>query len=191
MIIIWDIDDVLNHLMNSWLSDWQQETNDHSIKFTNLTENPPHNILGINLESYYESLDVFRNSEIARSQKPNQVLIEWFRKYGSLHTHIALTARPLQTMANQAWWIYHNFGQWIHTVAVVPALRDTETNQRFKNKAQYIQWLGKGDIFVDDNAENVAAVAKLGLRSFLFPQPWNKNQQSEHEFIEDLTKELT
>lgn len=191
MIVFWDIDDVLNRLMCSWLADWQQDREDYLIKFSGLSENPPHNILGISLETYYKSLDDFRNSEKAKSQKPNPILMEWFCKHGAHHTHIALTARPLPTMANQAWWIYHNFGEWIHTVAVVPALREQKNRKRLKNKSQYIQWLGKGDIFVDDSTENVAAVAKLGLRSFLYPQPWNENRQTEAEFIKTLTKELT
>ena len=190
MLIIWDTDDVLNKLMDSWLTSWQQESSNDAVKFSELTQNPPHKILGIDLETYYSSLDGFRNSAKARELKPNQSLLKWFSKYGSRHNHIALTARPLNTMSNQAWWIYNNFGQWIHTVAVVPALRDSKSKQRLKNKTQYIQWLGKGDIFVDDNAENVAEVAKLGLKTFLFPQPWNENNQSEAEFIEEFTMEL-
>ncbi len=190
MVIIWDIDDVLNNLMDSWLTAWQQETNNYAIKFSELTENPPHKILGIDRETYHSSLDNFRNSVKAREMKPNQALLNWFREYGSNYGHIALTARPLNTMSNQAWWIYQNFGEWTHTLAVVPSLRDPGTRQRFKNKAEYIAWLNKGDIFVDDNAENISAVAKLGLKSFLFPQPWNKNNQSEAEFIAEFTKEL-
>ena len=190
MVIIWDIDDVLNNLMDSWLTAWQQEANNYAIKFFELTENPPHKIMGIDLETYYKLLDTFRNSEKAKEMKPNQSLLNWFCKYGSHHDHIALTARPLNTMSNQAWWTYQNFGKWIHTLAVVPSLRDTANNLKFRNKAEYIAWFNKGDIFVDDNTENVKAVAKLGLNSFLFPQPWNQNNQSEAEFIEKFTKEL-
>ena len=190
MVIIWDIDDVLNNLMDSWLTTWQQEPNSDAISFSELTENPLHKILGIDLETYHISLDTFRNSEKAKKLKPNRSLLKWFSEYGSRHNHIALTARPLNTMSNQAWWTYQNFGESIHTVAVVPTLRDPKTRQTFKNKAEYIGWLDKGDIFVDDNTENVAEVTKLGLKSFLFPQPWNKNRQSEAEFIEEFSKEL-
>ena len=190
MIIIWDIDDVLNNLMDSWLSAWQLETNNDATKFSELTQNPPLKILSIDLETYYRSLDAFRNSAKARELKPNQSLLKWFREYGQHHNHIALTARPLKTMSNQAWWIYQNFGEWIHTLAVVPTLRDPKIRQRFKNKAEYLDWLNQGDIFVDDNAENVAEVARLGLKSLLFPQPWNDNNQSEADFIKEFTKEL-
>jgi len=187
MLIIWDVDDVLNHLMRDWFFFWQNLNHNQTTKFDELHDNPPHTILEISLNEYLNSLDEFRNLEKARSLEPNQHLLQWFHQYGSHHTHIALTARPLTTMSNQAWWVYKNFGLWIHTVAVVPAARDAENPMRFKKKAQYIEWLGKGDLFVDDNHENVAAVAKLGLQTLLYPQPWNNSRQSEAELIKQLT----
>lgn len=190
MLIIWDVDDVLNGLMLAWFSAWRIVNGVEELEFADLTENPPSKLLGVSPESYYQSLDHFRNSEKAKRLTPNPLLLQWFRQYGHNHTHIALTARPMSTMANQAWWLYRYFGGWIHTLGVVPPSRDQQNLGRFKNKAEYIKWLGKGDVFVDDSLMNVADVADVGIKTYLYPQPWNGNQQSEAEFVERFTEDL-
>ena len=59
--IVWDVDDVLNNLMQSWLETaWLPAHPACQITYRLLTENPPHHLLGISKIEYLQSLDDFR-----------------------------------------------------------------------------------------------------------------------------------
>jgi len=176
--IIWDVDDVLNDLMYSWFQEYRFKYNYNSrLNYQGLFQNPPHEIMGITINEYQISLDNFRNSEKGRSLKPNQQIINWLRKNGAKFRHIALTARPKQTIPALAEWIFIYFGEWIRTVSFIPAYRGNEKLFVYdKTKADFLNWLDKADYFIDDSEENIKAVEKTGITSLLFPQPWNRGE---------------
>ena len=81
-IIVWDVDDVLNRLMDSWLKSWNQK-NDLNVALMNIKDNPPHEILKISKETYFNSLDDFRNSEAGINVEENSIVKNWFENHGS------------------------------------------------------------------------------------------------------------
>ena len=103
---------------------------------------------------------------------------------------MACSARPIHTMPNQAWWIYHNYGQWIHTVHVAGTGRNKEMDYKNISKADFISWIDKEVLFIDDSEENVNAVSETGSETMLYPQPWNSSKHSEEEFIAKLNEKL-
>jgi len=176
--IIWDVDDVLNDLMHSWFKEYRRVYDPNSnLSYDDLIQNPPHEILGITLNEYKLSLDNYRNSEKGRNLKPNEQIINWLRKDGAKFRHIALTARPKQTIPFLAEWIFHHFGDWIRTLSFIPSYRENEKLLVYdKTKVDFLNWLGKADYFIDDSEENIKAAEKIGITSFLFPQPWNNGK---------------
>ena len=195
MLILWDVDDVLNQLMKEWLKNWhrQEGAGRPHVSFDQLTENPPYNQVGISLQEYHQLLDKFRNSPAGRDLIPNKQVLQWFNQYGRGHIHIALTARPVLTMSNQAAWIYDHFGQWIQSVVAVAPVRKHVGNQQpaaFQTKAAYAQWLGKPSVLIDDNQENIASVKGICSFALLFPRPWNESRQRVDEVLSQLTQYL-
>jgi hypothetical protein len=195
MLILWDVDDVLNQLMKEWLKSWHQQdgVGQSHLSFDQLTDNPPHKQIGISLEEYYRSLDEFRNSLTARDLIPNRQVLHWFNQHGKGHVHIALTARPVLTMPNQAAWIYDHFGQWIQSVVTVAPARkhvDRQQHGTFETKVAYAKWLGKPSVLIDDNQENIASVKGICPFALLFPQPWNASRQKADEVLSQLTEYL-
>lgn len=188
-IIIWDVDDVLNRLMYSWLKHLNQEMG-LKFKLNDINENPPHRILGITRDDYFISLDIFRNSEAGKQVQANNTLKNWFKKYGHRYNHMACTARPINTMPNQAWWVFHHFGRWIHTVHSSHTSRDMMKNRRKNTKAEFISVINKKVLFIDDLEENINDVSKTGADTILYPHPWNISTNSEQEFIEELNNKL-
>jgi 5'(3')-deoxyribonucleotidase len=185
--IIWDVDDVLNDLMRDWLETWWLKGHpDSAITYQDISQNPPNNILGISVEEYLASLDVFRNSE-GLKMKPVSEVLDWFEKYGSRFRHIALTAVPLRAADTSAAWVIKYFGKWIRSFNFVPSARQDEVIPVYdKTKANYLQWWGKGDIFIDDNLVNVQNVQELGINAILMPAPWNGNKNSKTDILNSL-----
>jgi uncharacterized HAD superfamily protein len=175
--IVWDIDDVLNDSTRIWLEHcWLPAHHDCTLKYENVTENPPHRLLGVTREEYLESLDEFRLSAQAGAMIPEKHLITWFRKKGSGFRHIALTARPRKTVSPALDWMLRYFGNWFQTFSFVPAGRPGEApGHPDHNKAGFLSWLGKADYFIDDNHENVKAARQLGIAAFLVSRPWNNS----------------
>lgn len=187
--IIWDVDDVLNDLMYSWFKEYQRVYDPNSnLSYHDLTQNPPHEILGITLNEYKLSLDNYRNSEKGRNLKPNEQIINWLRKDGAKFRHIALTARPKQTIPFLAEWIFHHFGDWIRTLSFIPSYREDEKLPVYdKTKTDFIIWLGKVDYFIDDSEENIKVAEKIGITSFLFPQPWNDGKPTVKKILKKIS----
>jgi len=185
--IIWDVDDVLNDLMKEWLEKhWLPLHPECTVRYENLTENPPHNILHISIENYRKSLDEFR-STCGSELRPVSEVYDWFKVNGSNFRHMALTAVPLSLAHISAAWVCKYFGMWIRSFHVVPSPRSTDPHFFYdRSKKEYLVWLKKGDIFVDDNLENISGAEDLGMKTIIIPHPWNKTCGSTYENLQLL-----
>lgn len=176
--IVWDVDDVLNDLMYRWfIRAWLSEHPDCMIEYSGLRKNPPHAALGVAKEEYLASMDAFRKTNAGIHLTPNAEVLEWFAAYGSRFRHIALTARPLESAPDVAAWVMRHFGIWIRCFGVVPT-RATEGVPLYdRGKGDFLRWLGKGDLLVDDTQWNLNQASELGLKVITWPQPWNDSKQ--------------
>ena len=183
--IVWDIDDVLNDLTRGWFeTDWLPTHPGCRLTYDDLKVNPPHDLLGVPESEYLASLDRFRLSPAAAGCKPDASLIEWFRKRGDRYRHVALTARPLDTIASAVQWLTTYFGQWFQTVGFVPSDRPGRRSKGVdRTKGDYLKWLTHADFFIDDNAENCRAAEGLGIRAFLCAQPWNGSRRNVMDIV--------
>ena len=120
---------------------------------------------------YFNSLDEFRNSEAGKNLQPNDTIKSWFKIHGNKFNHLSCTPRPIDSMPNQAWWIYDNYCQWIHTVHAVGTNRDGDTNYQTEPKGDFISWINKEVVFVDDSEKNITAVSTTGAETILYHQP--------------------
>jgi hypothetical protein len=174
MTIVWDIDDVLNHLMQEWFErEWKPAHPQCGLGYAGIRANPPHHILGIDESEYLDSLDRFRLSEAGRQMAPDASVLEWFAAHGRGLRHVALTSRPLEVAGAAAEWVLRHFGAYIRAFGVAPCRSGANTPRYDASKSEFLAWWGKADLLVDDNRENIAAAAELGIRGVLFPQPWN------------------
>ncbi|GAB6183705.1 hypothetical protein [Thermodesulfovibrio hydrogeniphilus] len=189
--IVWDIDDVLNNLMEQWFYEkWLREHSDFKLSYSDLTENPPHKILGITIEEYQESLDEFRLTSYM-NLKPNSEVIDWFNNYGSSFRHIVLTSTPLHTSPIVANWVYTYFCRWIRTIHVIPSYRSYDNSPVYEsNKGEFFDWFLPVDLVIDDSITNVNFVTKKGVKAILWPQPWNKIKRSVSETLLLINKIL-
>jgi len=184
--IAWDVDDVLNDLMASWFDHWRKGRM-CGVRYEDLKENPPAGILGMDMRQYLASLDEFRLSPLYQEMLPVGPVLEWFRKNGSRYRHIALTAVPFRASAASARWVLKNLGVWVRTFHFVPSSRRDECLPVYdENKAAFIEWMGKIDVFIDDNPEQIRAADMAGVRTFLFPRPWNVGGKNVEELLGEL-----
>lgn len=191
-IIVWDIDDVLNDLTKEWFTSFSLDINiTCSLKFEDLKENPPHNLLGITEEFYIKSLDKFRKEQ-GHKLKPLMETLSWFERKGDRYFHIALTATPFFYVPLSAEWLFNNYGKWFNSFNFVPSKREGDGYRyRFSTKLSLIKLFRNIDAFIDDNESNIEDVSTIGVKTFLFPRPWNKSQYSSvNEFFEDLDRFL-
>ena len=186
--IVWDVDDVLNDLMHRWLEDYKAHNPLlSSLKYKHLVKNPPHDILDISLDDYLISLDQFRLDNKKANLVPNQQILSWFHQFGKDFRHLALTARPKDTVSILSQWVFEHFGNWIRTVSFIPSSRKGRDLITYdKSKADFLIWLGKADYFIDDSPENIQLASSMGINSLLFPQPWNGFLIPVEEILEKL-----
>jgi len=188
LTIVWDVDDVLNDLMRQWFTNcWMTENPESHLSYGDLTSNPPHTALRISRNQYLNSLDEFRKTKKALALEPNPALLEWMRRYGERFRHIALTARPLASAPNVADWVIRHFGAWIRCFGVVHTRENDGLPVYDRDKGGFLDWIKCGDIMVDDSTENIRHAQLRGLKTLLYPQPWNDSDMS----IEDLLNRLT
>jgi len=189
LTIAWDVDDVLNDLMFSWFNKaWKVEHPDSKVSFSEISQNPPDCVLGISRAEYLASLDQFRAADDARMMTPNASILTWLNQFGASYRHIALTARPLGSTPYAAEWLFRHFGGFIRTFAVVPTRLADGLPSYDRDKADYLAWLDKVDILVDDSEENIRGAERLGIRGVLYPQPWNRAPQTPDEILRSLAQ---
>jgi hypothetical protein len=188
LTIVWDVDDVLNDLMFQWLTQsWLLQHPNCRVRYVELKENPPDKVLGITREAYLDSLDAFRKTERAMNMQANGEVLAWLRVHGARFRHVALTARPLETAPDVAHWVMNNFGAWIRCFGVVPTRADMNVPTYDRSKGQYLSWLGCGDILVDDSIENIFQAKELGMKTLLYPQPWNESSLTTASLLNELS----
>lgn len=188
--IAWDIDDVLNDLMGQWLMNkWLLEHPGCKLAFEQITENTPERIIGCALEEYQKSLDEFRLSESYPLLEPNQEVLAWFKKKGNQARHIALTGVPVSCAHMSAEWLMRNFGSWIRSFNFVPSLRKEDRSPKYDySKADYLKWLNKIDILVEDSQENIEQAQNLGIKGMLIKRPWNKGRLTVSQALKEIDK---
>ncbi len=187
--IVWDVDDVLNDLMLQWFErGWKQEHPEATVAYGDLRENPPHLSLGATREEYQGSLDAFRKTDAGVHLTPNAEVLRWFQTHGGNFRHVALTARPLETAPDVAAWVMRHFGQWIRCFGIVPTRTVEGTPVYDRSKGEYLRWLGKGDLLIDDTPENLRHAEAIGIKTLAWPQPWNDAHWSSSEILQQLTE---
>ena len=191
LTLAWDVDDVLNDLMRTWLKVWWRPQHPGCIlNYEDIKKNPPHQLLDIELDQYLRSLDGFRLSERYGQMQPNPEALEWFKKHGPSFRHIAVTSVPRVAAPVSASWLIRCFGDWIRTFHFVPSARPRDIPTTYEStKAGYLKWLNRVDMFIDDNTRDVHEVSTLGIRCFLVSQPWNSGGMKIEEILESLTLE--
>lgn len=189
LTIAWDIDDVLNALMREWFEDfWLTRHPQCRLKYENLLSNPPHALLGISLDAYRQSLDDFRLSGHYRQMAPNAEVLSWFKEQGRFFRHIALTAVPRIAASVSAAWLVRHFGDWIRTFHFVPSLRKGDIDVDYENsKVEYMKWLNRVDIFIDDHPGHVGGAASNGISTYMVSRPWNTKGMTISEILVALT----
>ncbi len=185
--IIWDVDDVLNDLMRVWLEEsWLPGHPEQNVTYEDLTENPPHRLLGIEFADYLRSLDAFRASNLTKLLPVPEVLA-WFRAHGSEFRNIALTAVPLRAAGNQARWVIEHFGSWIRSFNFIPSARLEESLPIYDPaKRDFLNWFGKANFMIDDNPNNIKAACDLEIKTFIMPRPWNDGRTSLSSILDTL-----
>src|SRR2546423_4680451 len=173
-VVIWDVDDVLNELMREWFDEWWRPGHPECVHcYADIAANPPHSVRGISEAAYLSSLDAFREERFAKLT-PRREVVEWFSEHGHRGHHVALSAPPESFAHLSAAWVIKHFGQWIRTFAFVPAQRGRpDVSEARIAKGDYLEWLGHGDVFLDDREANVEGARALGLKGIVVPQPWN------------------
>ena len=188
LTVVWDVDDVLNDLMVQWFTHcWLIEHPGCRLQYMELSGNPPHRVLGTTLEEYLGSLDAFRGTERACDMMPNPEVLAWFRGQGERFRHIALTARPLESAPDVAHWVLRHFGAWVRCFGVVPSRTSAHIPVYDCSKGDFLRWLGRGDVLVDDSADNVLQAQSLGLKTLLYPQPWNNSTLTAGALLRQLS----
>lgn len=180
LTIAWDVDDVLNDLMRVWFEEyWIPSQNKPVLSYEDISQNPPHKVLGISRNEYLSSLDKYRLSDSALGMKPNAEILSWLQVHGSKYKHLALTATPLKAAHMSAFWVTKHFGQWIRSFNFVPSPREDDNFPAYhQDKAEFLNWIKTVDVFIDDNEENIAAAEALGIRGILISRPWNSGGYS-------------
>jgi len=188
--IVWDIDDVLNDCTKNWLENsWLPTHPECRLRYEKLTQNPPHKLLGVSKSEYLDSLDRYRLSSGADKMVPDDRVMRWFKRYGTRFRHIALTARPRQTVSPAIVWMLRHYGDWFQAFCFVPAKRPGEPpGHPDRNKRDFLSWLGKADYFIDDSATNIDEASHLGIHTFLVAQPWNGSKFMLMDILKTLVK---
>ena len=190
-LIVWDLDDVLNEFTRDWLQlAWKDEHPECESAYDDLHTNPPLQALGTTLPEYLESMSRFRLSIEGATSTPNWTVHEWFKEHGSRFRHTVLTARRGQSAVVADAWLKVNFGQWIDGIHSAPEARPQHfLSDIARKKADWIRHSG-ATVFVDDSQLNMETAAAAGIRSLLFPQPWNYRAISfaQQDVLDELTR---
>ena len=190
--VVWDVDDVLNDLMASWLEQaWAPAHPDQPVAYAQVLANPPHELLGIDRGAYLASLDDFRTGDGYAAMLPNPRILAWLDVNGECCHHVALTATALGAAPSTSAWVLRHFGRWIREFAFVPADRPGEDLPRFDaDKGAWLARLGVPAVLVDDGPANLAAATAAGAATIRWPQPWNSGTGSQEDALGELDRWL-
>ena len=190
LTIAWDVDDVLNELMRTWLDVWWRPQHPGCmLNYEDIKKNPPHELLGVERDEYLQSLDEFRLSGHYEQLQPNPKVLEWFKKHGSSFRHIAVTSVPRVAAPVSASWVIRHFGDWIRTFHFVPSPRRSEILPEYDTtKADYLKWLNRVNILIDDNEHNVTDLTITGIQYFLISRPWNSSSLRMEDLLYTLSR---
>ncbi len=188
--LAWDVDDVLNSLMRAWFDDLRTKSiRKINLVYDQLSVNPPHELLGMTLNQYLDSLDAFRLSGRYEQLEPNGEILNWFNTHGHCCRHMALSAVPLAAAPVSSAWLLRHFGKWIRTFTFVPSSRAGEKIPEYdRSKAEFIRRHGKIDVLIDDNPEHINQAEQIGIQGMLITQPWNGGKLALSEVLTSLTK---
>lgn len=188
--IVWDVDDVLNDCMRAWFTSvWEQEHPDTPLRYEDLTDNPPHSVLGIRKDDYLASLDRFRHTPAYADMRPVPETLAWFNQHGERCHHVALTAVPQHAAHVSADWVMRHFGRWFRTFAVIPSKREDEKLPQYDDtKGAYLARMSQVDCFIDDSPSNINEARERGIPTLYFPRPWNDER---HRSIADALTQLS
>jgi hypothetical protein len=191
--LAWDVDDVLNNLMRVWLEAWWLPQHPGCmLNYEDIKKNPPHKLLGVDLDEYLQSLDEFRLSGHYEQMQPNIKALEWFEKYGSSFRHITVTSAPRIAASVSASWVIRHFGDWIRTFHFVPSLRRGEILPEYDTtKAACLSWVNSVDILIEDNEKNVTGLTKMGIQYFIVRRPWNSSLLKMEDLLNNLSQHLS
>jgi hypothetical protein len=115
-------------------------------------------------------------------------MLEWFRKYGRMFRHIALSAVSRNSATASVSWLFTHFGDWIRTFTFIPSQRSGENLAVYDlTKADYIKWLNKADVFIEDNENNIVGLEQLNIRRFIVARPWNSSKMELKAILSMLT----
>jgi hypothetical protein len=172
--IAWDVDDVLNDLMRAWFDEaFRAEHPETTATYESLTHNPPHEVLGITLGDYLESLDAFR-AKRQMTLAPDEAVLKWFARRGDHCRHIAVTATPMRNAHRSAAWVLQHFGRWIRTVTILPSAREGEQLPIYDaTKVDALSRLREVAVLIDDTPKNMHGIERAGAIGILVPRPWN------------------
>ncbi len=188
-LIAWDVDDVLNGLTREWHEEFRQGR--AALPYEELAANPPDELLSISRDEFLRSMDSFRARRMA-ALKPSPATLRWFLKSGDAYRHFALSAVPMKLAHLSAEWTVAKFGRWLRGFSFVPSPRPDDAYARHElNKGDMLAMTLHADLFIDDSEQNVADAERLGVRSLLFPAPWNRNRDlSPEAFLDGLDETL-
>jgi hypothetical protein len=176
-LIVWDFDDVLFPLTEAWFSHVGRKFQTEVKAYDQIVKNPPLDIMGISLDEYLESLDTFRNSEIALNIEPKKVILNWFAVYGSAYRNEVLTARPLNTLDIAKEWLSKHLPNYFQGFGFVPSARPgIDISGYPKSKRAFLEKEGMSPQFlIDDKAATIDDVSQMpGVKAILYPAPWNE-----------------
>ena len=172
-LIAWDVDDVLNDLMGNWFEGkWLPEHPGCRLHFTDLTQNSPERLLGVEREAYLQSLDEYRLTKY-QSMEPDKNALRWFRDCGEQYRHVVVSAVSLKAVHISAEWVYRHFGQWMRGFFVAPTSRGEKLVEGYPTTKQDIfqGWI-RPDVFIDDNPANIAQAKACNIPAILRKKPW-------------------
>lgn len=185
--ICFDIDDVLNSLMEKWLITYNHR-NLKKFKYEQIIENPPYEILGISKQEYLTFLDEYRLYSYLFLE-PNKEILNWFKENENKAHFSVLTATPSSCSHISANWVMTYFKDYIRTFAFIPSGRENIKDIVYdKSKAD---WLirNNADIFIDDNEKNINEAKEKGIKSYLVKQPWNSGENIT-TILDKLTEDI-
>lgn len=168
---------------------WMSRHNNTNISYEQLTENPPHRLLGVSRNEYLQSLDEFRLSETAANLLPEPEVLDWFRQHGDHYQHAVVTATSVTTAHVSAEWTFKHFGRWVRSFHLVPSARSGDQIEDCLNsKASFVKDLGVSAALVDDSEDTILQLDGTKISGVIFPRPWNKRRGSVLEALSSLEK---